>query len=87
MKMESHISKWINGNTPVKMVAGLALGAMLMTAIALPSNASADTPKRPVTSEEQLVIMAEIEDGVYETVSLTPEQQLVVRAEIEDELV
>ena len=84
MKTKNQISKWINGNTTVKMVAGLALGAMLMTAIALPSNAFADTPKRPMTSEEQLVIMAEIEDGFYDTVALTPEQQLMVRAEIED---
>ncbi len=84
MKTKNQISRWINGNTTVKMVAGLALGAMLMTAIALPSNAFADTPKRPMTSEEQLVIMAEIEDGIYEPVSLTPEQLLVVRAEIED---
>ena len=84
MKTKNQISKWINGNTTVKMVAGLALGAMLMTAIALPSNAFADTPKRPVTSEEQLVIMAEIEDGDFGTVSLTSEQQLMVRAEIED---
>ncbi len=84
MKTKNQISKWINGSTTVKMVAGLALGAMLMTAIALPSNAFADTPKRPMTSEEQLVIMAEIEDGIYEPVSLTPEQQLIVRAEIED---
>lgn len=84
MKTKSQISKWINSNTTVKMVAGLALGAVLMTAIVLPSNAFADTPKRPMTSEEQLVIMAEIEDGFYDTVSLTPEQQLMVRAEIED---
>ncbi len=84
MKTKNQISKWINGNTTVKMVAGLALGALLMTAIALPSNAFADTPKRPMTSEEKLVIMAEIEDGIYEPVSLTPEQLLVVRAEIED---
>ncbi len=84
MKTKNQISKRINVNTTVKMVAGLALGAMLMTAIALPSNAFADTPKRPMTSEEQLVIMAEIEDGFFDTVSLTPEQLLVVRAEIED---
>ncbi len=83
MKKGSQISKWINGNT-VKMIAGLALGAMFMTAIALPSNAFADTPKRPMTSEEQLIVMAEIEDGIYDTVSLTSEQQLMVRAEIED---
>ncbi len=84
MKMQNQIAKWINGNAPVKMVAGVAMGAMLMTAIALPNNAFADTPKRPMTSEEQLVIMAEIEDGFYETVALTQEQQLLVRAEIED---
>jgi len=84
MKTKSQISKWINSNTTVKMVAGLALGAVLMTAIVLPSNAFADTPKRPMTSEEQLVIMAEIEDGAYDTGFLTPMQQLVVRAEIED---
>ena len=84
MKTASHISNWINDNAPVKMVAGLALGAMLMTAIALPSNASADVPKRPLTSEQQLVVRAEIEDGAYDTGFLTPEEQLVVRAEIED---
>ena len=84
MKTKNQISKWISGNTTVKMVPGLALGAILMTAIVLPSNALADTPKRPMSSEEQLVIMAEIEDGIYEPVSLTPEQILVVRAEIED---
>ena len=82
MKTKNQISKWISGNTTVKMVPGLALGAILMTAIVLPSNALADTPKRPMSSEEQLVIMAEIEDGIYEPVSLTPEQLLVVRAEI-----
>ena len=82
MKTNNQITNWINGNTTVKMVAGLALGAMLMTAIALPSNAFADTPKRPMSSEEQLVIMAEIEDAAFGTVSLTSEQQLVVRAEI-----
>ena len=30
------------------------------------------------------MVRAEIEDGAFDTVSLTPEQQLVVRAEIED---
>ena len=84
MKTKNQISRWITGNTQLKIVAGLALGAMLMTAIALPPNASADVPKRPLTSEQQLIVRAEIEDGVYETVSLTSEQQLVVRAEIED---
>ena len=49
-----------------------------MTAIALPSNASADTPKRPVTSEQQLLVMAEIDDGIYDAGFLTPEQQLLV---------
>ena len=38
MKAKNQISKWINGNNAVKMIAGLALGAMFMTAIALPSN-------------------------------------------------
>ena len=84
MNTKIHISKWINISTPMKMVAGLVLGAMLMTAVALPSNASADAPKRPFTSEEQLVIMAEIDDRAYDSVSLTPEQQLVVKAEIDD---
>ena len=84
MTMKNQISKWVNGNTQLKMVAGLALGAMLMTAIALPSSASADVPKRPLTGEQQLVVRAEIEDGIYETGSLTPAQQLIVRAEIED---
>ena len=84
MTTKNQISKWINGNTQLKMVAGLALGAMLMTAIALSSNESADVPKRPLTSEQQLVVRAEIEDGIYDTGALTPVQQLVVRAEIED---
>lgn len=66
------------------MIAGLALGAMLMTAIALPSNASADVPNRPVTSEMALVVMAEIDDSAYVPAVLTSEQQLMVMAEIND---
>ena len=65
---ENHISRRINISTPMKLVAGLVLGATLLTAMALPSNPSADAPDRPVTTENQLVIKAEIEDGAVEIV-------------------
>lgn len=84
MKNTNHTSKWNNIKTPVKMLAGLAVGAMLMTAVAMPSNASADVPSRPVTSELQLIIQAEIDDGEYVPGVLTPAQQLMVKAEIDD---
>ena len=39
-----------NWQTPVKLLAGVALGAFLMAAAALPfSHASADEPARPVS--------------------------------------
>ena len=84
MKTDNHTSKWNTIKTPVKMFAGLAVGAMLMTAIALPSNVSADVPNRPITSEFQLIIQAEIDEAAYFPAVLTPVEQLLVMAEIDD---
>ena len=84
MKTTKNTSKWNIINSPVKMIAGLAVGAMLMTAIALPSNASADVPAKPFTSVVQLIIQAEIDDAAYFSADLTAEQQLVIQAEIDD---
>ena len=84
MRTDNHTSKWNTIKTPVKMFAGLAVGAMLMTAIALPSNVSADVPNRPITSEFQLIIQAEIDDAAYVLAPLTRVQQLLVMAEIDD---
>ena len=84
MKTTKNTSKWNIINSPVKMIAGLAVGAMLMTAIALPSNASADVTAKPFTSVVQLIIQAEIDDAAYFSADLTAEQQLMVMAEIDD---
>ena len=56
MKTKNHTSKLHNIKTTVKMLAGLALGAVLMTAAALPFGTTyADEPSRILVSEESLI--------------------------------
>ena len=84
MKTTNNTSKWNIINSPVKMVLGLAAGAMIMTAAALPSNVSADLPSKTFTSEFELMIQAEIDDAAYFLADLTAEQHVMVMAEIDD---
>ena len=84
MQTTNNTSKWNIVNTSVKIVLGLAVGAMMMTAVALPSSVSADLPNKPFTSEFELMIQAEIDDSAYVPANLTAEQELVVMAEIDD---
>ena len=84
MKTTNNTSKWNFISTPVKMIAGLAVGAIMMTAVAMPSNVSADVPGKTFTSEFELMIQAEVDDSAYVPANLTAEQELVVMAEIDD---
>ena len=84
MKTTNNTSKWNIINSPVKMVLGLAAGAMIMTAAALPSNVWADLPSKTFTSEFELMIQAEIDDAAYFLADLTAEQHVMVMAAIDD---
>lgn len=61
MKMRLHmidvkLSEVLSSKAVAKMLGGLALGAVLMTAVALPFGTTyADEPSRPLVSEESLI--------------------------------
>ena len=88
-KIKRLFNSVIRGEAPAKLVAGLALGALLFTSTSLAPTAFADAPARPLTTVEELLIQAEIEDGLLEDTNrvrapFSAEQWLVIQAELDD---
>ena len=65
-KLNNQVSAILNSNAPAKILGGIALGGLLMAAVALPSSpAHADDPARPLV-ETRLVIPDSFWESFYE---------------------
>ncbi len=92
MKLETRNTErgnWLTGHismkTPTKMLAGIALGAMLTWAGVSSYSALADEPKSPLVTAKQLTIQAEKQDTyVLPRNTFTDLEKLVIQAEMED---